>query len=68
MKYLYKAMENLGEANGNVALGCHEKVRLPAHGARWSQARSPFPSLVAQLVEQAGVGCIVRVMTDHRRV
>ncbi|KAL8280034.1 hypothetical protein RQP46_007615 [Phenoliferia psychrophenolica] len=45
MKYIYKVMENLGEANGNVALGWHEK-----------------------LVEHAGVGCIVRVMTDHRRV
>lgn len=28
MKYLYKAMENLGETSGNVVLGWHEKVRL----------------------------------------
>lgn len=27
MKYLYKSMENLGETNGNVVLGWHEKVR-----------------------------------------
>ncbi|SCZ94384.1 BZ3500_MvSof-1268-A1-R1_Chr12-2g03863 [Microbotryum saponariae] len=27
MKYLYKAMENLGETSGNVVLGWHEKVR-----------------------------------------
>jgi hypothetical protein len=26
MKYLYKAMENLGETSGNVVLGWHEKV------------------------------------------
>lgn len=26
MKYLYKAMENLGDSNGNVILGWHEKV------------------------------------------
>ncbi|SGY12873.1 BQ5605_C011g06637 [Microbotryum silenes-dioicae] len=45
MKYLYKAMENLGETSGNVILGWHEK-----------------------LVEVAGTGCIVRVMTDRRRV
>lgn len=29
MKYLYKAMENLGETSGNVVLGWHEKVRHP---------------------------------------
>lgn len=30
MKYLYKAMENLGaDTSGNVVLGWHEKVRLP---------------------------------------
>ncbi|CEQ41803.1 SPOSA6832_03553 [Sporobolomyces salmonicolor] len=45
MKYLYKAMENLGDSSGNVVLGWHEK-----------------------LVEVAGIGCIVRVMTDRRRV
>ncbi|ORY76512.1 actin-related protein 2/3 complex subunit 5 [Leucosporidium creatinivorum] len=45
MKYLYKAMENLGETSGNVVLGWHEK-----------------------LVESAGTGCIVRVMTDRKRV
>ncbi|KAM0752917.1 arp2/3 complex subunit [Meredithblackwellia eburnea MCA 4105] len=45
MKYIYKAMENLGDSNGNVALGWHEK-----------------------LVEKAGTGCIVRVMTDRKRV
>lgn len=28
MKYLYKAMENLGDTSGNVVLGWHEKVRL----------------------------------------
>jgi hypothetical protein len=27
MKYLYKAMENLGDTSGNVVLGWHEKVR-----------------------------------------
>ena len=26
MKYLYKAMEDLGETSGNVVLGWHEKV------------------------------------------
>lgn len=26
MKYLYKAMENLGDTSGNVVLGWHEKV------------------------------------------
>lgn len=26
MKYLYKAMENIGDASGNVVLGWHEKV------------------------------------------
>ncbi|GAA5882523.1 hypothetical protein JCM3774_005184 [Rhodotorula dairenensis] len=45
MKYLYKAMENLGDTNGNVVLGWHEK-----------------------LTEVAGIGCIVRVMADRRRV
>ncbi|GAA5988082.1 hypothetical protein JCM5350_003929 [Sporobolomyces pararoseus] len=45
MKYLYKAMENLGDSSGNAVLGWHEK-----------------------LVEVAGIGCIVRVMTDRRRV
>ncbi|SCV73109.1 BQ2448_7034 [Microbotryum intermedium] len=45
MKYLYKAMENLGETSGNVVLGWHEK-----------------------LVQVAGTGCIVRVMTDRRRL
>jgi actin related protein 2/3 complex subunit 5 len=34
MKYLYKAMENLGESNGNVILGWHEKVSTIARGAR----------------------------------
>lgn len=34
MKYLYKAMESLGDANGNVILGWHEKVSL----ARLSQS------------------------------
>ena len=29
MKYLYKAMEDLGETSGNVVLGWHEKVRIP---------------------------------------
>lgn len=29
MKYLYKAMENLGDTSGNVVLGWHEKVRRP---------------------------------------
>ncbi|GAA6053263.1 hypothetical protein JCM3770_002684 [Rhodotorula araucariae] len=45
MKYLYKAMENLGDTSGNVVLGWHEK-----------------------LTEVAGIGCIVRVMSDRRRV
>ncbi|GAA5930958.1 Arc15p [Sporobolomyces koalae] len=45
MKYLYKAMENLGDSSGNAVLGWHEK-----------------------LTEVAGIGCIVRVMTDRRRV
>lgn len=27
MKYLYKAMENLGDTSGNVVLGWHEKVQ-----------------------------------------
>jgi len=26
MKYLYKAMENLGDSSGNAVLGWHEKV------------------------------------------
>ncbi|GAA5993003.1 hypothetical protein JCM10908_000792 [Rhodotorula pacifica] len=45
MKYLYKAMESLGDTSGNVVLGWHEK-----------------------LTEVAGIGCIVRVMSDRRRV
>ncbi|KAK4049925.1 arp2/3 complex subunit [Microbotryomycetes sp. JL201] len=45
LKYLYKAMESLGDTNGNVVLGWHEK-----------------------LVEVAGTGAIVRVMTDRKRV
>ncbi|KAK4046842.1 arp2/3 complex subunit [Microbotryomycetes sp. JL221] len=45
MKYLYKAMEQLGDTNGNVVLGWHEK-----------------------LVDVAGTGVIVRVMTDRKRV
>ncbi|GAA5825257.1 hypothetical protein JCM11251_006908 [Rhodosporidiobolus azoricus] len=50
MKYLYKAMESLGndpntQASGNVVLGWHEK-----------------------LVEVAGIGCIVKVLSDRRRV
>ncbi|GAA5985005.1 hypothetical protein JCM11641_000816 [Rhodosporidiobolus odoratus] len=50
MKYLYKAMESLGndpntQASGNVVLGWHEK-----------------------LVEIAGIACIVKVLSDRRRV
>lgn len=36
MKYLYKAMENLGETSGNVVLGWHERV------GRFGSARSSF--------------------------
>lgn len=65
MKYLYKAMENIGDASGNVVLGWHEKVR-----SRWERGGGVAQLTLwwEQLVEQAGTGCIVRVMTDRRRV
>lgn len=82
MKYLYKSMEDLSETNGNVVLGWHEKVSAssptawPAYSHHLSQTnmltRAPLSHLccqsLLQLVEAAGTGCIVRVMTDHRRV
>lgn len=97
MKYLYKAMENLGDTSGNVVLGWHEKVsrgvwvgfglrlgpvkeedprdprvdglicvltRIPLLCPRPSRTHAPTP----QLTEVAGIGCIVRVMSDRRRV
>ncbi|POY70302.1 hypothetical protein BMF94_6701 [Rhodotorula taiwanensis] len=128
MKYLYKAMENLGaDTSGNVVLGWHEKVRFPlawlvvgglklggrtrgffppeaAGGSKdcasrragtarsgrlltvaslltkpralsvpsaydvLSCAAEPAPFHLLQLTEVAGIGCIVRVMSDRRRV
>lgn len=72
MKYLYKAMENLGDSSGNAVLGWHEKVRfhfqsrincLCTYIGTDARRRSNV-----QLTEVAGIGCIVRVMTDRRRV
>ena len=68
MKYLYKgmAMPGWGDISGSVLLGWHEKVRVGiAHitGRKTDCECSQF-----QLTEVAGVGCIVRTMTDRRIV
>ena len=62
MKYLYKgmAMPGWGDISGSVLLGWHEKVRS---SSCFSVRHSFF-----QLTEIAGVGSIVRTMTDRRRV
>jgi actin related protein 2/3 complex subunit 5 len=67
MKYLYKGMgmPGWGDLSGSVLLGWHEKV--------FTFTRLMLSALadrleVVQLTEVAGVGCIVRVMTDRRTV
>lgn len=50
MKYLYKAMENLGDTSGNVVLGWHEKVRwlsfwiTVTYSALWTVLRLHRPA------------------------
>jgi len=71
MKYLYKAMENLGDSSGNAVLGWHEKVSLVRPLTSLSLVSMETDVMIAgysQLTEVAGIGCIVRVMTDRRRV
>ena len=57
-----QGMAGLGQGSdtsGSVLLTWHEKVRYILEHR---------PRANAQLVEVAGVGCIVRVMTDRRTV
>jgi actin related protein 2/3 complex subunit 5 len=63
MKYLYKAMAMPGYAdvNSSALLTWHEKVRRDL--LTYAQILIPF-----QLTEVAGIGCIVRVMTDRKTV
>ena len=63
MKYLYKgmAMPGWGDISGSVLLGWHEKVC-----GQLSHRRTSLT--LRQLTEVAGVGCIVRTMTDRRTV
>ena len=82
MKYLYKGMglPGWGDISGSVLLGWHEKVsisfvecveKLERHGKRLLTTTSLSPILLfflLQLTEVAGVGCIVRAMTDRRIV
>lgn len=50
MKYIYKAMENLGDANGNVPLGWHEKVRCYALSrAEGALRREPRERTIANI-------------------
>jgi len=65
------------EVNPSVLLTWHEKVRfvlplsslsLPLSLSRSLDADSFLPSVRTQLTEVAGVGCIVRVMTDRRTI
>jgi len=50
MKYLYKAMEDLGDTSGNVVLGWHEKVRwlsfwiTVTYSALWTVLRLHRPA------------------------
>ena len=79
MKYLYKGMglPGWGDISGSVLLGWHEKVSIPFVDCRMSgnmeRDANYYPSLfllfiLLQLTEAAGVGCIVRAMTDRRIV
>lgn len=65
MKYLYKgmAMPGWGDVSGSVLLGWHEKVRRDLLESIFIKT-----DFLAQLTEVAGVGCIVRTMTDRRSV
>ena len=69
MKYLYKgmAMPGWGDVSGSVLLGWHEKVCVLFLGV-CERADVYALWIVMQLTEIAGVGCIVRVMTDRRNV
>jgi actin related protein 2/3 complex subunit 5 len=76
MSYLYKGMAGLGsksgaggEVSGSVLLTWHEKVGLACRHT-WREGGHAVAAeritLTPQLTEVAGVGCIVRVMTDRR--
>lgn len=62
MKYIYKGMSMPRDVNGSVLLAWHEKVRGPS--SLWCMSCTD----TFQLTEIAGIGCIVRVMTDRRIV
>lgn len=74
MKWIYKGLARPELGSGGVLLGWHEKVRQKSCGClRLSSVEfgadirfSTIP--IPQLTEVAGTGCIVRVMTDRRRV
>ena len=75
MKYLYKGMglPGWGDISGSVLLGWHEKVRRMSifhlSNVMLTTTTLSHPSLFfLQLTEVAGVGCIVRAMTDRRIV
>lgn len=53
------ALGGSSEASGSVLLSWHEKVGLTRDVRNCGEADR-------QLTEVAGVGCIVRVMTDRR--
>lgn len=75
MAYLYKGMAAPGDGadvSGSVLLTWHEKVSAQQElRMKDLETSRQYPSLWMgfadrQLTEVAGVGCIVRVMTDRR--
>jgi actin related protein 2/3 complex subunit 5 len=73
MQYLYKGMAipGWGDISGSVLLGWHEKVSIHlSMSGSWKDMKrdANYYLLFLQLTEVAGVGCIVRAMTDRRIV
>lgn len=60
MKYLYKAMENLGDTSGNVVLGWHEKVRCMFHSSV-----QPIRALRVGAMSAGSRGCSVAGLQEN---